>query len=228
MSISAAQHLSSAQVARTSLSTLTYRPRADSFQSVLKRYVDAFGAFALIMFVCPLLALLSLLVYFTEGMPIIHRTPVVGQAGEFDAFKFRTMCRGADAILASDLTLLAEYQRNFKLQRDPRVTTLGAFLRRFSLDELPQLFNVLRGQMSLVGPRTITASELTKYGNHQNLLLRVRPGLTGYWQVFGRQNVSYDERVRLDIQYLENSSLSFDLAILIRTPLKVLKMEGAV
>ena len=148
-------------------------------------------------------------------------------SGEFDAFKFRTMRRDADSILASSPALLAEYQRSFKLLNDPRVTRFGAFLRKLSLDELPQLFNVLLGQMSLVGPRMVTAPELAKYGPHKAILLTSKPGLTGYWQVFGRQRVSYEERVRMDVYYLTNWNLGMDLTILLRTPLKVLKMEGA-
>jgi lipopolysaccharide/colanic/teichoic acid biosynthesis glycosyltransferase len=167
------------------------------------------------------------LIFVEDGRPIIYRRRVIGRGGQFDAFKFRTMRRDADSVLANDPVLLEEYQRNFKLTHDPRVTKLGAVLRKFSIDELPQLFNVLRGQMSLVGPRMITAAELAKYGNYQNLLLSSKPGLTGYWQVFGRQNVSYEERVRMDVYYLANWSFWMDLRLLLRTPLKVLKMEGA-
>lgn len=192
-----------------------------------KRCVDLFGAAALIAVLCPVFALIATLVYLEDGSPIFYRRRVVGQAGEFDAFKFRTMRRDADSMLACNPALLVEYQRNFKLLNDPRITRLGSFLRKFSIDELPQLFNALLGQMSLVGPRMITVPELAKYGPHKQLLLTCKPGLTGYWQVFGRQNVSYEERVRMDVYYLENWSLRMDLALLLRTPLKVLKMEGA-
>src|SRR6266700_1299505 len=151
----------------------------------------------------------------------------LGTAGEFDAFKFRTMTRDADYVLATNLALKVEFERNFKLKDDPRITRVGAFLRKLSLDELPQLFNVLRGQMSLVGPRMITAAELHKYGPYKQLLLSVKPGLTGYWQVRGRQNVSYEERVRMDIHYIQQWSLSMDLRILFETPMKALRREGA-
>jgi lipopolysaccharide/colanic/teichoic acid biosynthesis glycosyltransferase len=192
-----------------------------------KRCTDVVGAVALVVVLFPAFILTGLLVYFEDGAPIIYRRRVIGPEGEFDAFKFRTMRRNADSILACNPSLLREYQRNFKLVNDARVTRIGSFLRKFSLDELPQLFNVLLGQMSLVGPRMITAPELAKYGSHKELLLSSKPGLTGYWQVFGRQTVSYEERVRMDVYYLKNWSLRMDLAILIRTPLKVLKMEGA-
>src|SRR5260370_25269540 len=117
-----------------------------------------------------------------DRLPIIYRRRVIGTTGQFDAFKFRSMRRDADSILASNPALKAEFERNFKLRNDPRVTRVGAFLRKVSLDELPQLFNVLRGEMSLVGPRMITAPELDRYGPHRQLLLTVKPGLTGYWQ----------------------------------------------
>ena len=202
-------------------------PRGLRLQLLLKQCIDLLGAMALAVLLLPVFIVTGLLVYLEDGAPVIHRRRVVGVSGEFDAFKFRTMRKNADSILARNPALLAEYQRNFKLVNDPRVTNLGVFLRKFSIDELPQLFNVLLGQMSLVGPRMISAPELTKYGVHKQLLLSARPGLTGYWQVLGRQNVSYEERVRMDIHYLENWSLAMDLEILVRTPLKVLKREGA-
>jgi lipopolysaccharide/colanic/teichoic acid biosynthesis glycosyltransferase len=121
----------------------------------------------------------------------------------------------------------AAFRDNFKLKSDPRVTKLGTILRRLSLDELPQLFNVLIGQMSLVGPRMITAAELQKYGEHQSLLLTVKPGLTGYWQVHGRQEVTYDERVRMDIEYIRSRTLRKDLRLLLLTPIRVLRGRGA-
>lgn len=201
--------------------------RKEIGRRLLKRCLDLFGALALIAAFLPICAVAAALICLEDGRPIIHRRRVIGPKGEFDAFKFRTMRQDADSILANDPVLLREYQRNFKLAHDPRVTKLGSFLRKFSIDELPQLFNVLRGQMSLVGPRMITSAELMKYGNHKDLLLSCKPGLTGYWQVFGRQNVSYEERVRMDVYYLLNWSLGMDVRLLFRTPLKVLKMEGA-
>src|SRR5260370_41274569 len=108
----------------------------------------------------------------------------------------------ADSILAANLALKDEFERNFKLKDDPRIIRVGASLRKLSLDELPQLFNVLRGQMSLVGPRMITAAELDKYGPYKQLLLSVKPGLTGYWQVRRPQQLSYEERVRMDLHYI--------------------------
>lgn len=194
---------------------------------MLKRLLDIFGAATLIVLLLPLFIFAAVLVFIDDGAPLIHRRRVLGPTGDFDAFKFRTMRRNADLLLAANPRLLAEYQRNFKLANDPRITRVGALLRKLSIDELPQLFNVLIGQMSLVGPRMITSPELDKYGPYKSLLLSSKPGLTGYWQVFGRQSVSYEERVQMDIHYLQNWSLGMDFILLLRTPLKVLNMEGA-
>lgn len=194
---------------------------------MLKRLLDILGAVTLVVLLLPLFILAAVLVYLDDGAPLIHRRRVVGPRGDFDAFKFRTMRRDADLLLATNPTLLAEYKRNFKLVNDPRITRVGTLLRRLSIDELPQLFNVLAGQMSLVGPRMITSPELEKYGPYKTLVLSCKPGLTGYWQVFGRQSVSYEERVRMDVYYLQNWSLRLDFVVLLRTPLKILNMEGA-
>ncbi len=198
-----------------------------SVSRILKRCIDILGSAALIAIFSPLFLIVGLLVAIDDGWPIIHRRRCLGEHGEFDALKFRTMRRDADAILNADPVLRAEFERNFKLKNDPRITKSGAILRKFSLDELPQLFNVLVGQMSLVGPRMFTAKELDKYGPYKDLVLSVRPGVTGYWQVNGRQNVSYDERVKMDVYYIENWSLYADLKIMLLTPLKVFRREGA-
>jgi lipopolysaccharide/colanic/teichoic acid biosynthesis glycosyltransferase len=203
--------------------------RKDGFsaQRFLKRCIDLVGSGALTLLFGPLFALIALLVLIDDGRPVIYRRRVVGQKGEFDAFKFRSMRQDADLILARDPALKSEFDLNFKLKNDPRLTWSGPYLRKLSLDELPQLFNVLKGQMSLVGPRMITAAETDKYGSHKELLLSVKPGLTGYWQVHGRQDVSYEERVKMDMTYIKNWSLLMDLKILLLTPLKVFKREGA-
>ncbi len=193
----------------------------------IKRLVDLVGSAFLIVLLSPLLLGVSIFIALDEGRPIIYRRRVVGKDGEFDAFKFRTMRPDADAILNADPALRAEFERNFKLKSDPRITRMGSLLRKISLDELPQLFNIFVGQMSFVGPRMFTAAELEKYGPYKELILSVRPGLTGYWQVNGRQNVSYEDRVKMDVQYITNWSLSLDLKILLQTPFKVLKREGA-
>ncbi len=193
----------------------------------LKQAIDVVCSLVLIVLLSPAFLAIAILVLAADGLPVIYRRRVVGPRGSFDAFKFRTMRRDADRVLECDESLRAVFSENFKLKTDPRVTRLGSFLRKSSLDELPQLFNVLTGQMSLVGPRMITASELEKYGEHKNLLLTVKPGLTGYWQVHGRQEVSYAERVRMDIDYIRSWSLVTDIELLLLTPLRVIRGGGA-
>ena len=196
-------------------------------QRLGKKCLDLVGAAVLIVFLSPLFLVIGTLVALESGWPIIYRRRVVGIRGEFDALKFRSMKQDADAILAANPILKAEFEENFKLKNDPRLTRVGSFLRKLSLDELPQLFNVVKGQMSLVGPRMVTRAELEKYGNSKELLLTVKPGITGYWQVNGRQEVSYQERVRMDVHYIENWSLWMDMKVLLKTPFKVLRKEGA-
>ena len=196
-------------------------------QRRVKNCLDYVAAGVLIVALSPVFVAIGALVALEGGWPIIHRRRVVGRKGKFEAFKFRSMKKDADAILAADPILSAEFEQNYKLKNDPRLTRLGPFLRRSSLDELPQLFNVLKGDMSLVGPRMKTAAEVERYGSYKELLLSVKPGITGYWQIHGRQTVDYDERIRMDMHYIQNWSLGMDLKILLGTPLKVLKKEGA-
>jgi lipopolysaccharide/colanic/teichoic acid biosynthesis glycosyltransferase len=181
-------------------------------QAVLKRAIDLVGALILLCSLSALLIFIACLIVITDGVPIMYRRRVIGIEGEFDAYKFRTMCRNADAILEADPKLRTEFARNFKLQWDPRVTRLGAWLT---------------GQMSLVGPRMITAPELAKYGDYQDLLKSVKPGLTGYWQTRGRQETTYEERVRMDVHYITHQTLGLDLLILLQTPWTVIKGKGA-
>lgn len=195
--------------------------------SVAKRAIDLCGSLLLILLLSPLFLAIALILLIADGTPILHRRRVLGTNGDFDAFKFRTMRRDADAMLHNNPSLRRQYEDSFKLKADPRVTRIGAVLRKFSLDELPQLFNVFRGQMSLVGPRMITAPELTKYGKYQELLLSTKPGLTGYWQVYGRQEVSYEERVRMDVEYIRTWTLWKDMHLLLLTPWRVICGRGA-
>lgn len=192
-----------------------------------KRALDLVGASLALVLLSPVLIAAALAVKLQDGGPVFYRRRCVGYDGDFDAFKLRSMRVDADCYLAERPELLAEFQRNYKLKNDPRVTTVGVFLRKTSIDELPQLFNVLRGEMSLVGPRMITRPELDKYGDKRDVLLTVKPGMTGYWQVTGRQDVEYGERVQMDMYYIKHWSLALDLQILVKTPWKVLKREGA-
>ena len=201
--------------------------RPNSLSLAVKRLIDILGAVLGILILLPTFLVIAILIKAEDGGPVFHRRRVVGKKGEFDLFKFRSMCVNADTILQNNPELLAEFQKNYKLVNDPRVTRTGRFLRKTSLDELPQLCNVIVGQMSLVGPRSITHEELDKYGQMRHLLLTVKPGMSGYWQTEGRQKVSYQERVNMDIRYVQNWTLLWDLRILLKTPQVVLKGEGA-
>lgn len=201
--------------------------RPNSLSLIVKRLIDLLGAVLGILILLPTFLVIAILIKAEDGGPVFHRRRVVGKKGEFDLFKFRSMCVNADTVLQNNPELLAEFQKNYKLVNDPRVTRTGRFLRKTSLDELPQLCNVIVGQMSLVGPRSITHEELDKYGQMRHLLLTVKPGMSGYWQTEGRQKVSYQERVNMDIRYVQNWTLLWDLRILLKTPQVVLKGEGA-
>ncbi len=202
--------------------------RGSPAYELTKRAVDVVGSAAGLVLLAPLLVAVATAVKLADGGPIIHRREVVGRDGRrIFALKFRTMIPGADGYLVRHPELRAEYAENVKLRRDPRVTRVGAVLRRCSVDELPQLVNVLRGEMSLVGPRMIHPSEEARYGPFAATRRRVPPGLSGLWQVSGRQDISYAERVRLDRLYLSQRSLRLDLSILARTVPAVLLRRGA-
>ena len=193
----------------------------------MKRTLDVAGSFFLLVLLSPIVALAALFIKFHDGGPVIYRRRVVGLKGEFDAFKLRSMCLNADDVLKQTPHLRAQFEQNFKLKTDPRITPVGRILRKFSIDELPQLFNVLRGQMSLVGPRMITPAELEKFAGSRWLFDQMKPGMTGYWQVYGRQEVSYAKRISMEAFYVENWSLLLDFKILLRTPFTVLRGTGA-
>ncbi len=160
--------------------------------------------------------------------PIIHKRLVMGLNGkQFYALKFRTMVSNGDEVLAQHPELKEELARNHKLKKDPRITKIGEFLRKYSLDELPQLFNVLTRDMSLVGPRMISPEEVSMYKQFDMNLLTVLPGITGVWQVSGRSDITYEERVRLDMYYIRNWSIWLDLQLLLQTFPAVLKGRGA-
>jgi exopolysaccharide biosynthesis polyprenyl glycosylphosphotransferase len=195
---------------------------------VLKRTLDLVGSIAAMLIFFPLALVIAIAVKLDSAGPIFYRRRVVGVGGRpFDAFKFRTMCIDADERLARDPALRRQFEQNHKLKDDPRVTRVGRFLRKTSLDELPQLINVFLGQMSLVGPRMITAPERSMYGKWSMNLFTVKPGMTGLWQVSGRSNISYTERVSLDMHYIRNYSIWFDLYLLWLTIPAVLKNRGA-
>lgn len=197
-----------------------------------KRAFDVVVSSAALLFLLPAFATIALLVKLSDGGPILYRHTRVGRQGErFDCLKIRTMAVDSEErlarILLADPTAAEEWQTSRKLRNDPRITALGAFLRKTSLDELPQLWNVLMGDMSLVGPRPITRAELDRYGKDRRYYLLVRPGITGLWQVNGRSSVSYERRIRYDREYLEGWTWGRELMILLRTVPAVLKTRDA-
>lgn len=198
------------------------------FWTAGKRCLDILGSFALLVFLSPVLMLLALLVKLTSLGPVLYPWKVAGKSGKpFTGYKFRSMVRNADQLKDS---LLARNEMSgpvFKLTNDPRITRVGAWMRRYSLDELPQLYSVLAGDMSLVGPRPPLVTEYERFTEYQKQKLSVKPGITCLWQVSGRNEVTdFDEWVRLDLEYIRNWSLWLDLKILFRTITAVVSGSG--
>ncbi|MEU4424416.1 sugar transferase [Actinoplanes sp. NPDC024001] len=205
-------------------------PRLKGSARIVKTIFDRVGALVLLLLSAPVLAVVAALVMFGPGGrgPAIFRQERVGKDGRpFTLYKFRTMVVNAEARLQELRNLNDTDGELFKMRRDPRVTPVGQWLRRFSLDELPQLFNVLKGDMSLVGPRPPLAREVAGYPSDMLRRLVVKPGLTGLWQVSGRSDLSWEESIRLDLTYVENWSLAMDVAILARTVSAVVRSSGA-
>ncbi|HLX41675.1 MAG TPA: sugar transferase [Ktedonobacteraceae bacterium] len=189
-----------------------------NFYVIFKRLLDIVLSVSGILALIPVFIIVAVCIKLDDKGSVLHFREIVGANGRrFFALKFRTMRADADEYLAKHPELMRKFQQNMKLERDPRITRIGRFLRKTSLDELPQLFNVLVGQMSLVGPRIIHPSELPRYGECAQKRLSVKPGITGLWQISGRQHISYDERVLLDMRYIDNRSLIVDITILVKT-----------
>ena len=202
--------------------------RLTGTDNVLKFALDYTIAILALILLLPFLVFIAFWVKISSPGPILHRRLVMGLNGkQFYALKFRTMVTNGDEVLDQHPELKEELARNHKLKNDPRITKVGAFLRKFSLDELPQLFNVLKRDMSIVGPRMISPEEVAMYKQFDMNLLTVLPGITGLWQVSGRSDISYDERVRLDMYYVRNWSIWLDLQLLFQTIPAVLKGRGA-
>jgi exopolysaccharide biosynthesis polyprenyl glycosylphosphotransferase len=206
-------------------------PRLHLIQVVAKRTLDLLVSGTAIILLAPVGLAIALAIRFESPGPAIFRQKRLGLGGRsFRLWKYRSMCVDAEEVLKSDLLLYRRYVENdYKLapEEDPRVTRVGRFLRRTSLDELPQLFNVLLGDMSLVGPRPVVPDEIQHYGTETRVFQAVKPGLTGHWQVSGRSNVAYPERAELDIDYINNWGLGRDLRILAGTFAAVLQRRGA-
>lgn len=194
--------------------------------------VNQLSGLAIWFLLSPLLIVIMFFIWKIDGAPVLFAHYRVGKNGKlFKCWKFRTMRRDSEEVLAellkTDEVSRTEWARDQKLSNDPRITPIGHFLRKSSLDELPQLLNVIKGEMSLVGPRPVTVSELTRYGAVRWHYVSVAPGMTGLWQVSGRNNTTYAERVDLDRRYVESRSLAGDISILFKTVRVVVFREGA-
>lgn len=199
---------------------------------IMKRGFDLLVALLGLIFLSPFFIWIYCIVYTaTKGHPLFSHERIGFGGRKFKVYKFRTMYLDADErlelLLESSAESRKEWERDFKLKNDPRITKIGQFLRKTSLDELPQLLNVLRGEMSLVGPRPIIEAEVEKYGEYFEYFTAVTPGITGLWQVSGRNDIEYDERVQLDVWYVRNWSIELDIQILIKTVLVVIGRKGS-
>jgi len=204
------------------------RTRITGIDALLKTSLDYIGALIGTILLAPVFLIIGILVKLDSPGPVIYRRRVVGLHGkQIDAYKFRTMIPNAEAYLEAHPEMKQEWDQDGKIQDDPRITKIGHMLRHYSLDELPQLFNVLKGEMSLVGPRMITPAELDHFGRWQHNLMTVKPGLTGLWQTSGRSDLSYEERVRLDMHYIRNYTIWTDLKLIVNTVIAVFKGRGA-
>lgn len=198
--------------------------------SVTKKSMDLILSFIGLILLIPVFLILAILVKLDSKGPVFYAHTRKGKnRSDIKIYKFRTMYSNSDEIFESfSDEQKEEYYKNFKLDNDQRVTKVGDFLRRTSLDEIPQLINVLKGDLSLVGPRPIVEKEICKYGQYADKLFSVIPGITGYWQSHGRSDTSYDERIEMDMYYIDNRSILLDIKIMFKTVISVIKKEGAV
>ena len=201
-----------------------------SIYSILKKIFDVSISFISLILLSPVFLILAILVKLDSKGSVFYAHKRKGKnRSDIKIYKFRTMYSNSDEIFQSFTTeQKEEYYKNFKLDNDPRVTKLGGFLRKTSLDELPQLLNVLKGDLSLIGPRPIVEKEIFKYGEYADKFFSVIPGITGYWQANGRSDTSYDERIQMDMYYIDNRSFMMDIKIILKTVISVIKKEGAV
>lgn len=198
----------------------------------MKRALDIVLASTLLILFLPFLLVISFLIFAHDrGSPIFSQERIGLYGRKFKCLKIRTMIVNAqnelDRVLATDPQAAAEWKRDQKLRNDPRITKVGKFLRKTSLDELPQLINIIKGDMSFIGPRPIVTSEVKKYGRFFGYYTSVKPGISGLWQISGRNNTTYDERVALDVKYAKRKSFRFDLWIMLKTVPVVLLSRGA-
>jgi exopolysaccharide biosynthesis polyprenyl glycosylphosphotransferase len=204
------------------------QPRAREAAGIAKRLFDVVGASLALVLFAPIMLVVAALIRIQDKGPVFFRQPRIGRDGtSFECFKFRSMFENADRMEQEMRESVGHNGALWKMERDPRITRIGAFIRRYSIDELPQLLNVIRGEMSLVGPRPQQAWEVDTYTDWDRKRLRVRPGMTGLWQVSGRSQLSFDEAIRLDLYYVDNWSMTADLVIIAKTVGAVVGRTGA-
>ena len=202
--------------------------RSKSYLTI-KRCLDFLISFFAIIVLSPGFLIIGIVVKCTSNGPVFYRQHRIGMYGkDIYLYKFRSMVKNADSLIESFTPeQKKKYFENFKLEHDPRITSIGRFLRKSSLDELPQLVNILKGEMSFVGPRPVVKEELEKYGDNKDRFLSVKPGLTGYWATHGRSGISYEERMQLELFYVDHASLWLDIKIFFLTFIAVFTHEGA-
>ena len=204
---------------------------------IFKRTIDIIGALIGCIILLPLTLIIWVANIITkDNGPVFYAHKRIGKNGkEFKMYKYRTMCMNADDMVKDEESMkkyftdeqIKEWKENYKIEDDPRITKIGKFLRRTSLDEIPQVFNILKGDLSIIGPRPVVEEELEKYAEKKDKFLSVTPGLTGYWAANGRSDTDYEERMEMELYYIDNIGLKLDTKIFFKTIISVLKREGA-
>ena len=196
----------------------------------IKRVIDVILASVALILLSPLFAIIAIAIKIDSKGPVFFAHKRIGKNGKIiKLYKFRSMVINAEELIKSFTPeQMKEYKENYKLTNDPRITKVGKFLRKTSLDELPQLINIINGDLSIIGPRPLVADELEKYGVNKDKFLSVTPGLTGYWAANGRSNTTYEQRMEMELYYIDNLSLKMDIKVFFKTILSVLKKEGAI
>lgn len=203
--------------------------RENIYDKYIKRIIDIFISFISLIILLPIFLMIGFSIKLESKGPIFFVHKRIGKNGKIiKIYKFRTMVQNAEELIKSFTPeQMKEFKENFKLDNDPRITKIGKILRKTSLDELPQLINILKGELSIIGPRPVIEEELEKYGENKSKFLSVTPGLTGYWASNGRSNISYEERMKMELFYIDNMSWKMDIKVFFKTIISVLKKEGA-
>ena len=202
--------------------------RGNRLSLVIKRAIDIIGSLVLLVLLSPLLLVIAVAIKLDTPGPIFYKRRLIGQGGKpFMVFKFRSMVANAHELLTQNPTLLQQYQQDLKIAHDPRVTRVGGILRQTTLDELPQLINVLKGEMSLVGPRMLGDVELARFGEYRDKVLSVKPGMAGLWVASGRHTLPFERRIELEMEYVDRWSLWLDIKVLLASVLIVIRRVGA-